>query len=85
MVDLVYYKFTFFGILLLYYYINLRTSVIFSFFWRCLLLNISLSIPIFSASFVTVSELFYGEFIETFVKLLAILSPIKSTVGSAVF
>ena len=45
------------------------------------MLHISLGI---SCSFV-VSELFCGEPFETFVILLAILSPIKSPVASSVF
>ena len=46
-------------------------------------LGISLSSPIFSASFVAVSELFCGAFLETFGILLAILLSIKSPVASA--
>ena len=43
--------------------------------------GISLSDPIFSASFVTVFELFCGEVLETLAILSAILLPIKSPVG----
>ena len=48
-------------------------------------LDISLSRPIFSSSFVTVSELFYGEVLATFVVSVAIKLTIKSPVASAVF
>ena len=77
MAELVYYltNLLFFDIPLLYYYINLRSSVI-----LCpssgdvyLCLGISLS-----CSFVTVSGLFCCEVFETFLILLAILLPIKS-------
>ena len=47
--------------------------------------GISLSNPIFSVSFVTVSKLFCGEVIDTFVILLVILFPIKRPVASAIF
>ena len=81
MIDLVYYlkNLSFFDIPLLYYYINLRLSIIFCFCSRdiCIYLGISLS-----CSFVIVSELFCGELLQTFVILLAILLPIKSTVAS---
>ena len=54
---------------LLYYYINLRSSIIFCLFsgGTYLSLGTSLSNPIFSVSFVTVSELICGEVFETFV------------------
>ena len=45
---------------------------------------ISLSNPAFSVSFSTVSELFCGEFLETFVILCALLLPIKLPVTTAV-
>ena len=48
-------------------------------------LGISVSYLMLSASFVTVSELFYGKVIEAFVILSSILLPIKSPVASAVF
>ena len=68
MVDLVYCltKLLFFDILLLYYYINIRSSRFF-----CISsgdIYVSLGIP-FSCSFVTVSELFCGEIFEIFVIL----------------
>ena len=43
-------------------------------------LVISLSSSIFSVLFVTVSEVFWDEVLETFVILLAILLPIKSAI-----
>ena len=71
----------FFDILLLDYYINLR-SIVFCLFSE----DISLSLGIFlSYSIVTVSELFLGEILEAFLILLAILLPLKSPVASAVF
>ena len=71
-----------FDIPLSYYYINIRSSIIFCLFSgdKCFCLDI-----IWPCSFVTVSEFFYGEFFETFVILLAILLPIKSPVAFAVF
>ena len=71
----------FFDILLLDYYINLRSIVL------CLFSeDISLSLGIcLSCSIVTVSELFLGEILEAFLILLAILLPLKSPVASAVF
>ena len=65
-----------FDIPLLCYYINLRSSVIF-----CLC---SRNIYLFS-SFVTLSKLFCGEVLETFVILTTFLLPIKSPVPSSVF
>ena len=60
-----------------------------SFFWGCknryFSLGISLSSAISFVSFVTVSEIFYGETIETFVNLLSILLPIRSPVSYNVF
>ena len=84
MVDLVYYltNLLLFNIPLLYYYVNLRSPIIF-----CLpsgeiyfSLGISSSCP-----FVIVSELFCCELFETFVILLVILLPIKSPLASAAF
>ena len=77
----------FIDIPLLYYHINLRSLII------CCLssgdvyhsLSISLLTSIFSSSFVTISELFYGEVFVTFVIQSAILLPIKSPVAFAVF
>ena len=67
-------------IILLYYYINLRSLTIFClFFWDIYLsLSISVSLP-------TVSEVFCGEFLKTFVILLVIFLPIKLPVASAAF
>ena len=45
-------------------------------------ISLGVSLPF---SFVNVSELFCGEFLESFVILSAILLPIKSAVPSAVF
>ena len=75
----------FFNIPSLYYYINLRSSIIFCLSSRDIYLSsgdtyLSLGIPL-----IVVSELFYCEVFETFVILLAILLPIKSPVASAVF
>ena len=89
MVHLVYYltDLLFFYIPLLYYHINLKPSIVFSRFSGdvCLSLGISLSSPIFFSSFVTVSELFFGVVIETFVILSIVLVQIKSPVASTVF
>ena len=67
----------FFDIPLLYYYINLRSSIIFFLSSGDIYLPLCTSL---SFSFVIVSELF-----ETFVILLAILLPIKSSVSSTAF
>ena len=74
----------FFGIPLLYYYINLNSSII-----CCLsFLDIYLS---FGISLMTSSDgnsgecNFFEDFFETLVILSAILLPIKSPVASAVF
>ena len=83
MVDLMYcLKYLlFFDILLLYYYINLRSLII---FWLSSgYINLSWSISL-SLSFAIPSELFYGEILKTFVVLLAILLPIKSPAVLAV-
>ena len=84
MVVLVYYltNLLFFDIPLLnYHYINLSISTI-----RCIFsggkyhsLGIFLSNPIFSVSFVTISEVFYDDFIEKLVLLSATLFQIKFT------
>ena len=47
--------------------------------------GIYLSSPKFYVLFVTVSKLFCGEILETFVILSAILFPVKSPFASAVF
>ena len=78
--NLVYYlrDLLFFDISLLYYHINLRSSIILCLF--------SEDIYFFWYFFFTsVSELFCGEVLEIFVILSAILLPIKSPVASAVF
>ena len=72
----------FFGITLLYYYINLISSIIFCLSSGNMHLFLGFS---WSCSFVIVSELFCGELLETFVILSSILLPIKSLVASAVF
>ena len=71
----------------LYYYINLRLLITWCLFSGdiYLSLGISLSSPIFSSSFVTVSGLLYSKIFETFVILTRLLLPIKSPVASAVF
>ena len=74
--------FFFFDIPLLYYYINFRSSIIFCLFSRDIYLSLGISL---SWSFVTVSELFCYNFFEDSVILLAILLPIESPAGSAVF
>ena len=62
-------NFLFYHIPLLYYYINLRSSVICCLFAGdiCLSFDISMSSRIFFGSFVTVSKLFFGEVSENFV------------------
>ena len=89
MVNLVYCltSLLFFDIPLLYHYINLRSSIIFCLFSGDMYfsLGIYLSIPIFFASFVTVSELFFSKILEGFLILSAIFLPIKSSVAFAVF
>ena len=89
MVDLVYCltSLLFFGIPILYYYINLRSLRIFCLFSGDIYLSfgITLSNLIFSASLSTVSELFCGEVFETFVILSAILLAIKLPVASVFF
>ena len=84
MVDFVYYltNLLFSYIPLLYYYINLRSSIIFCLSSGDIYLSFGISL---SRSFLIISELFCGKLLETFVILLAILLPIKSPVASAVF
>ena len=81
MVDLVYSvtSLLFFDIPLLYYYINLRSLITFCIFSGDIYLSfgISLSILIFSASFVAISELFNGEVLEAFAILSVVPLPIK--------
>ena len=88
MIDWVYYLtiFLFLDIPLLYFYINLRPPIIFCLFPGVIYLSLGIYISksIFSASFVTVSELFCCDVFENFVILLPILLPIKSPAASAV-
>ena len=89
MADLVYFLTTLllFDIPLLYYYINLKSSIIFCIFSGDIHLSLAiyLSVPIFSFSFVNISELLCGKFLETFVILSKTLLPIKSPVASTAF
>ena len=73
--------FFFFDISLLYYYINLRSSIIFCLSSGDAYFSLRISM---SCSFVIVFELLYGELLETLI-LLAILLPIKSPVVSVAF
>ena len=88
MVDLVYYltNLLFFNIISIYYYINLRLSIIFCLSSEDIYLSLGISIGIsLSCSFVTVFELFCCQFIETPVTLLEMLLPISSPVASVVY
>ena len=73
MVDFVFFlaHLLFFGIPLLYYYINLRSSVIFCLYSKdtYLFLGISLSCSIFFTSFLILSELFCDKGLKFFVIL----------------
>ena len=70
-----------FDIPLLYYYINLRPSIIFCPFSGDIYLSLDISLSfLLLANF----RLFYGEVFETFVVLTAILLPFMSPVVSAV-
>ena len=66
---------------LLYYYINLRSSILFCLSFGDIYLSLGISL---SCSFVTISELFCCEVFEAFVILSAISLPIKSTVAFVV-
>ena len=66
---------SFSNIALLYYYINLRLPINFSLSSGDIYLSLGIYL---SLSFVTVSELLFGETSEIFVTLSAILLPIKS-------
>ena len=66
---------SFSNIALLYYYINLRLTINFSLSSEDIYLSLGTYL---SLSFVTVSELFFGETSEIFVTLSAVLLPIKS-------
>ena len=89
MVDLMYCLASslFFDIQSIYYYINLRSSIIFYVFPGDIYLSfgIFLSNTIFSASLSTVFQLLWGAVFDTFVILSAILLSIKSPVVSAFF
>ena len=84
MVDLVYCltNLLFFDVPLLYYYINLRSSIIFCLSSGDIYLSLGISL---SCSFVTVSELFCCKVFEIFVIRSGILLPIKLPVVSAEF
>ena len=84
MVDLVYYlsNLLFFDIWLLYYYINLKSSIIFCLSSEDKYLSLD---NYLSHSFVIVSELFCCDVFDIFVILLAILLLIKSPVATAIF
>ena len=67
--------FWYFIIILLYYYINLKSLIIYNYYIYVYLfidmcISLGVSLPF---SFVNVSELFCGEFLESFVILSAIL------------
>ena len=82
MVDLVYCStdLLFLYILLLYYYINLISSIICCVFSGDIYLFLGVSVSLSTASNVNCGDLF-----KTFVILLAILLPINSAVASAIF
>ena len=84
MVNLVYCltNLLFDDISLLYYYVNLISSIILCLSSEDIYLSLDISL---SYLFVIVSKLFCSEFLERFVILLAILLPIKAPVASAVF
>ena len=71
----------FFGNPLLYYYINLNSSIMRCLFSEDIYLSFAIAIN-FSNIYELVSELFCGEF---FLIFLSILLPIKSSVVSAAF
>ena len=82
MVDLVYCStdLLFLYIILLYYYINLNSSIICRVFSGDIYLFLGVSVSLSTVSNVNCSDLF-----KTFVILSAILLPINSAVASAVF
>ena len=84
MVDLVYClkDLLFFDIPLLYYYINLRPSIIFCLSFEDIYLSLGISLSI---SVLTTSKLFCDKVFEAFVILSAILLPTKSPVAYVVF
>ena len=67
-------KFIIFDISWLYYYINLRSSIILCLSSGDIYLSLGISL---SCSFVIVSELFWSELLETFVILSATSLPTK--------
>ena len=84
MIDLVYClkNLLFFDIPLLYYHINLRSSITFSLSSE----DIHASLGIYlSCLFVIVSESFCREVLDAFVILLAVLLPIKLQIAPATF
>ena len=92
MADLEYYlkNLQFFDISLLYYYINLRSSITGCLSTGDIYINIyffgnSLSNYVFFVSLAMVFDLFCDELLKAFATLSAILLPIKSTVASAAF
>ena len=72
----------FFDILLLYCYINLRSSIIFCLSSGDIYLSLGISL---AYSLLNISKLFCGEVFQTFTILSPILLPIKSPIASAVF
>ena len=75
-----------FYISLLYYYINLKSPILFCLSFIDMHLSLGISSGIFlSCSFVTFSKLFCCEFSEISLILLAILLLINSPVASAAF
>ena len=67
---------------LIYYYINIRPSIIFCYSSGEIYFSLGISL---SSSFVTVSELLCGELHETFAILSVNLLPIKSLIAYTVF
>ena len=84
MIDLVYYltNLLFFDIPILYYCINLRSSIIFCLSSRDVYNSLGISL---SCSFVTVYKMFCCKVFETSIVESAITLPIKSPVASADF
>ena len=87
MLDLVYFLTNLFfiflySIVILIIFILYSSSINFGLYSGDIYLSLDISL---SCSFVILSELFRGEFSETFVVLWAILLPVKSPVASVVF
>ena len=72
----------YFDIPLMYYYINITSSMIFCLSSRGIYLSFLMSL---SCSFLTIYKLFCGKILAFFVILSVILLPIKSPVASAFF